>query len=891
MPHSPSSPIYLIDGSGYIFRAYYAIRSLSTAHGFPTNAIYGFTQMVWKLLKEVQPTHCAVVFDSKEPTFREAMYADYKANRAEPPDDLIPQFPYFRKVVEAMRLPQFELPGFEADDIIGTIATRMAAAGHEVVIITGDKDFMQLVGDRIRIIDTMKEKPIGIAEVRARFGVDPAQVVDVLGLAGDSTDNVPGIPGIGEKTAIKLVQQFGSLEAVLAHPEQVGGKLAEKIRAHAADARLAKKLVTIHTEVPVPDGLQALAYPGPSIDALRVLFKELEFTRLLQELAPQSNLDRTAYRCIRDAAALHALATEIRAAGVCAVDTETTGLDPMRAELVGISIAFAPGAAAYIPLLHTDPDIPVQLPLATVVDLLAPIFADATLRKYAQNAKFDMAILARHGLPIHGLVCDTMIASYVLNPAGAHGLDAMAQQFLDHTMIAFKSVMGTGKAAKKDFRAVAIAEATTYAAEDADATFRLAEQFLPMLRTEGLLPLFHEIEMPLTIVLLAMEMTGIKVDTQQLRALKHEFTGRLARLQAEIYAAAGESFNINSTKQLGAILFGKLQLPGGRRTKTGYSTDAEVLEELAPQHALPRLIVDYRTLAKLLSTYVDALMKLIHPVTGRIHTSFNQTVAETGRLSSSDPNLQNIPIRTEEGRRIRAAFVAERGHCLLSADYSQIELRLLAHMSGDPALCEAFARNEDVHAQTAASLFGVAAAHVTAAQRATGKTVNFAVVYGQTPYGLARGLGIDIDEAKAYIDRYFTQYEGVAIYHAKVLEAARRHGAVETLAKRRRYFPDINSQNANVRANAERMAFNTIFQGSAADLIKMAMIRIDRELRAAGLQTRMLLQVHDELVFEVPEAELARVQPLVTNAMEQIVPLRVPLTIDIGTGPDWAACG
>lgn len=886
-----SPPIYLIDGSGYIFRAYYAIRGLSTAHGFPTNAIYGFTQMIWKLLQDKQPTHLAVIFDSKEPSFREAIYADYKANRAAPPDDLVPQFPYFRKVVQAMRIPTFEMPGFEADDIIGTIATRLARQGHDIIIVTGDKDFMQLVGERIRIIDPMKAKEIGISEVRERFGVDPAHVTDVLGLAGDATDNVPGVPGVGEKTAIKLVQQFGTLEALLAAPEEVSGKLGERLRAHADDARLAKRLVTIHIDVPVAADFATLAFPGPNQHAMRELFKELEFTRLLQELTPQATLSRERYQLILDETPLARYVEQIRAAGLCAFDTETTALDPMRAALVGISLAVAPGDAVYIPLGHLYLGVPTQLTLETIRHHLGPLLADPAIRKYAQNAKFDMAILARHGLPVRGLVCDTMIASYVLNPAGAHGLDAMAQQFLDHTMIAYKTVVGTGKEAKKDFSEVPVEQACEYSAEDADVTLRLANTLEPMLAAEGLQSLFASIEMPLTLVLLDMENTGIKVDAARLKALKQEFSERLATLERDIYAAAGETFNINSTRQLGEILFGKLQLAGGRRTKTGYSTDAEVLAELAPRHPLPRLVLNYRTLAKLQSTYIDALGKLIHSLTGRIHTSFNQTVAATGRLSSSDPNLQNIPARTEEGQRIREAFVAENGNLLLSADYSQIELRILAHASHDARLCEAFARDEDVHAQTAAALFGVAPGQVTSQQRAVGKTINFAVVYGQTPYGLARTLGIDVEEARQYIENYFTRYEGVAAYHTQAIAAARERGYVETIAKRRRYFPDINSKNGSIRALAERMAFNTIFQGSAADIIKMAMIQIHARLQAERLQTKMLLQVHDELVFEAPERELDQVRPLVTMAMEEVVALHVPLKVDLGIGPNWAACG
>lgn len=887
---SSKPTIYLIDGSGYIFRAFYAIRPLSTSGGLPTNAIYGFTQMIWSFLQDVQPTHAAVVFDTKEPSFRKVLYPEYKANRAAPPEALVPQFPYFRQVVEGLNIPCFATPGFEADDVIGTLAVKMADLGHPVVIITGDKDFMQLVNDKITIWDTMKERRYDVDGVQKKLGVLPEQVIDTFALSGDTSDNVPGVSGVGPKTAVKLIQQWKTLEAVLANADTIKGKLGERLREQADQARLSKRLVTIHTEVPVPDTAKALEVHPLQREILRDLFKALEFGRLLQELTPQATLSQEAYHLVTTEASLQVLASEIIRTGRCAIDTETTGLDTRNARLVGLAIATTVGEGMYIPLTHDYPDVPPQLSLATVQSALARPFADPTIAKVFQNAKFDLPILSRFGLPVLGVACDTMLASYVLNPSGSHGLDAMAEQFLDHTTVKFKDVVTKGET----FASVPLDVASGYAAEDVDVTLRLAQRFLPALETEGLLPIFEEIEMPLLVVLMVMEQAGVQVNTEHLRVLGQEFGGRLATLEKAIYEAAGEAFNIASPKQLGDILFGKLQLPGGKRTKTGYSTNAEVLHDLAPRHPLPRLILAYRTLAKLQSTYVEALPKLVDPSTSRIHTDFNQTIAATGRLSSSNPNLQNIPIRTEEGRRIRAAFVARNGCALLAADYSQIELRILAHLSGDEVLCKAFNEDRDVHAETAASLFGVPESDVTKEQRGRAKTVNFGVIYGQTAYGLARQLQIDPAEARDYIERFFAYYPGVAAYRERVLETACKEGKVTTLFGRRRFLPELGSQNGMVRANAERMAFNTVIQGSAADIIKKAMIVIHRQLIHAAMASRMLLQVHDELIFEVPHTELDAMAAFVRTAMQGVVVppsgLRVPLKVDMAHGATWADC-
>ncbi len=892
--------IYLIDGSGYIFRAFYAIRHLTNAHGLPTNAVFGYTQMLRNFLKAGHAEHAAVVFDSKGPNFRHEMFPDYKANRSEPPDELIPQFPFFQPMAQALGLPIFSQSGMEADDIIATIATRMRAAGHDVVIITGDKDFMQLVDDHITLWDTMKEKTTDRAGVRARFGVDPAQVVDVQALAGDAVDNVKGVPGIGEKTAMKLIAEYGSLDAVLQHAPQIKGKVGEKLVAHAADAHLAKKLCTLKTDVVLAADLDDLRVRSPDVVQLRALCTELGFANLLQEFAPdaQATLNKNNYRLITTADDLQKLAARMREVGTWAIDTETIGLNPRHAALVGISVAVAAGEACYIPLAHCEPLFGMlldgQLSLAVVQEILGPVLADATQRAIVHHAKFDLPILARHGLPIATVEYDTMIAAYLLEPGSGIGLDALALRYLNHRMIAFAEVVNP-KTGRENFAMVPLDEACAYAAEDADATLQLAQILKPQLTAAGLDQVLRAIELPLVPILLAMETTGFLIDATLLKNLSTEFRERLRGIEQEIYVLAGAEFNIASPKQLGVILFDKLQLTARKRTKTGYSTSADVLETLAAEHPLPQRILDYRSLAKLLSTYIDALPTMIDATTMRVHTEFNQTNTATGRLSSSDPNLQNIPIRSAEGRMIRRAFIAPPDCVLLAADYSQIELRILAHLSGDERLCAAFGCERDVHAETAAEIFSVPLASVTSEQRAVGKTVNFGVVYGQTAYGLAGQLKIAPDVAKAYIERYFALYPAVAAYREAVLAAARESGVVHTLYGRRRVLTELQSPQLQVRANAERMAFNAVVQGTAADVIKLAMMAIDARLRTAGHATRMLLQVHDELIFEVPHADVERIQVLVQECMMQVAPptgtFRVPLNVSIGVGANWAACG
>ncbi|MBI2342879.1 MAG: DNA polymerase I [Deltaproteobacteria bacterium] len=911
------SPIYLIDGSGYIFRAFYAIRPLSTSHGLPTNALYGFTKMLLKLFRSVHPTHAAIVFDSKEPTFRHERAATYKANRAEPPDDLIVQFPYFRRMVAALNIPQFEMPGYEADDIIGTIATRMAAIGEEVVIITGDKDFMQLVTPHITLWDTMKDRRTDEIAVKERFGVIPRQVVDLQGLAGDAVDNVKGVPGIGEKTAAKLIAEWKTLDNLLEHRHEIPGKLGERLRAHREGALLARELCTIHCEVPIPNGKGLLAVQPPDLTALKALCRELEFVQLLAELTPAmmagppvpsadgdavtlpsagaSSREGVAspHQCVRTAGALEALAAHIRAAGRCALDTETIGLDPRHATLVGVSVATTPDVGYYIPVAHTAAVAPQQLPLPLIQRTLGPVLRDPAIRKLFHHAKFDLPILQRHGLSIVPPYDDTLLMAYLLDPGGSHGLDALAQRYCDHQMTSFTALVGKGRGAQT-FAEVPLDAATAYAGDDAAVTCRLGARLHEDLTRLGLDQLYATIELPLIHVLLSMEAAGIAIDVAMLDTLRGEFAERIAVLETTIYAEAGTTFNIASPQQLGSLLFETWQLPMRRRTKTGYSTSADVLEALARHHPLPGLVLQYRSLAKLRSTYIDALPTLIDRTTGRIHTTFNQTVAATGRLSSRDPNLQNIPIRSEEGRRIRAAFVASPEKVLLSADYSQIELRLLAHLSRDRRLMAAFADGRDVHAETAAGLFHIAVDQVMPAQRSIGKTVNFAVLYGQSPFGMSRILQIPPEEARQYIEHFWQLYPEVTSYRAAVLEEVRRCGAVTTLYGRRRPMPEIVNTRPNIRSEAERMAFNTVVQGTAADIIKQAMLTIAAALMRERFVAQLLLQIHDELLFEVPHAEVGRLTVLVRGHMEGVTPpqgtFAVPLVVDVHTGRRWAEC-
>ncbi|MBI3246939.1 MAG: DNA polymerase I [Deltaproteobacteria bacterium] len=891
---TPGRQIFLVDGQSYIYRAFYAVKELANSQGFPTNAIFGFANMLQRLREGYAPSHLAVVFDAKGKNFRHDLYPKYKIRRLAMPETMRPQIPRIKELIRAYRIPTIELAGYEADDILATLVTRWEREGDEVVLVSGDKDLMQLVSPHVTMLDTMKDERIGIEQVKLKFGVEPARVVEVQGLMGDATDDIPGIPGVGEKTAIKLINEWHDLENLLAHAVEIPGKLGEKIREHAELARVSKTLATLHRDVPIQVDLEDLARKDPDTEQLKALFREFEFRRFLAEIespwdTPQEGFPAPAqageYETVWTVQKLEQVVQAIRAAKSFCLDTETTSLDPLNAELVGVSLAIEEGKAWYIPVGHRGEEATPQLPLAHVVAVLRTLLEDPTLALIGQNAKYDVMVLEKYGLWPTNLTGDTMLASYVLNPSRRHNLNDLAWEHLQYRMVTYESVTEGGK---KNFAEVSITDATRYSGEDADLTLRLAHLLFPRVQEEGMGQLFVEVEVPLATVLARMELTGIRIDGNLLGELSVEFGAQRRRLEKEIHELAGEEFNISSPQQLQTILFDKLGLPRGKKTKTGSSTDSSVLEALAEQYPLPAKILAYRGFTKLQSTYVDALPKLLHPRTGRIHTSFNQTVTATGRLSSSNPNLQNIPVRSEEGRRIRAAFVPEPGWVLLSADYSQIELRLLAHLSQDPVLVESFQRGQDVHARTAAELFQTPLAAVSPDQRREAKTINFGIIYGMGALRLGRSLGIPFKTAQEYISQYFARYANIKAYMDSILVDAKACGYVTTLLGRRRYVPELQSKNAQLVAAAERMAINAPIQGTAADLIKIAMVAISRRLAQEKLQARMLLQVHDELLFEVEEASVAPVMVLVRECMENVMALRVPLKVDLGTGVNWA---
>ena len=885
---SKENTIYLIDGSSYIYRAYHAVRHLSTTQGLPTNATFGFTNMLLKLLSDRKPERMAMVFDARGPTFRHEIYEAYKANRPPMPEDLAVQIPYIKQVVAGMNIASLELAGYEADDIIGTLARAAEKKGFHVVMVTGDKDFKQLVSPATSIYDPMKDRTIDYAGLRKDFGLEPSQWVDAMGLSGDTSDNIPGVPGIGEKTAISLIKTFGSVDGIFKNLDKITRKkLRENLINFREQAILSRRLVTINTEVPLSVELASLRVSDPDVERLARLFKDLEFQRLQKQFPIKTDLSHKNYRAILDDEALKALIDELKQAGMFCLDIETTAKDPMQAQVVGISFACRPNEAAYIPLRHRYSGAPGQLDPDRTLASLKPLLEDPNLAKVGQNIKYDWIVLKRSGIDLQGVIFDTMVASYLLNPTRrAHNLEAIAAEYLDHKMISYKEVAG----GKKGFDEVPVQDAVPYACEDADITLMAYEVIEPKLQEGGFDSLFKELEMPLIPVLVDMELSGICVDGGRLEALSKEFERQLHETEDRIYAIAGERFNIQSHQQLGRILFEKLKLPIQKKTKkkTGYSTDVQVLTTLSFEHELPALVLQYRSLAKLKSTYADALVDLIHPETHRIHTSYNQTVTATGRLSSSDPNLQNIPVRTGEGRKIRAAFVPRKGQTMLSADYSQIELRLLAHYSEDPALVEAFEEGQDIHARTAAEVFELLPNMITPEMRRQAKVINFGIIYGMTPFRLSKELGISQKMAKIYIENYFRRYKGVKQFIEETIEEARKTGKVTTLLGRHRQLPDISSKNRTAREFAERTAVNTPLQGTAADLIKVAMIRIHRAFGEMRLETKMLLQVHDELVFEVPPRELTTVEKYVAEIMEGVYRLRVPLKVNVKTGRNWA---
>ncbi len=904
--------LFLIDGYALIYRSFFAMinRPLTTSRGENTSAAWGVTKFLLRILEEHEPDYLGVVLDAGT-SEREARYPAYKATREKMPDELNASIPRIRQILSAFRIPVLELPNHEADDVIGTLATKALDQGLETVIVSGDKDFYQLIQPGICLLNPGRGGPSGIEEewvdvrnASERLGVPPERVVDYLGLIGDSSDNIPGARGIGPKTALQLIEAYGAVEDVLAHADEVPNKRARQaLKEYADDVRLSKELVTIRRDLPIELDMEALAVKEPDRDRLREVFLELEFHSLVRDYAaPEPAAERVAaeYRLVETAAEAAELAERARRERRVSLDTEATSLDPIRADLVGMSLAFAPGEAYYLPFAHRRPG-ELELDDRRLFNLpplgspemrpLVAMLEDPAVAKVGQNLKYDLLVLRRAGVTLRGIAFDTMIASYVLDPGRReHGLDSLALQYLDHRTTTYEELCGKGKN-EIPFAEVALDRARDYACEDADIALRLERLFAEDLERYALTDLFRRIEMPLVQVLAEMEWAGIRIDPAFFEELSRRLTRELGLIEEDIYKEAGGEFNINSTPQLRTVLFEKLELPVVRRTKTGPSTDASVLEELAAQgHALPRLILEYRQLDKLKGTYVDALPLLVNPQTGRIHTSFNQTVAATGRLSSSDPNLQNIPIRTEIGAEIRKGFIPAEGCVFLAADYSQIELRILAHLSGDPAFVEAFRLGVDIHRQTAALVFDVLPDEVTPQMRAAAKTINFATIYGIGPFALAQRLDTSVAEARSFIEQYFRRFPGVRRYLDEQIAHAKEHGWVETLSGRRRYIPEIRSNNYSVRQFGERAATNAPVQGTAADIIKLAMIDIHRELAARNSPARMLLQVHDELVFEVPRDHVDETRALVTELMEGAFELSVPLEVATGVGENWYEC-
>lgn len=894
--------LLLVDGSSYLYRAFHALPDLRTSRGEPTGALRGFISMLRVLRQQFPADYQAVVFDAPGKTFRDDLYPDYKAHRPPMPEDLARQIAPIREAIDALGWPLLEIEGVEADDVIGTLARAAEKQGVRTVISSGDKDLAQLVNEHVLLVNTMSNERLDRAGVIAKFGVPPERIVDFLTLVGDSVDNVPGVDKVGPKTAAKWLQQYGSLDAIIAHAGQIEGKVGENLRRALPWLPTARALLTVRTDGELAQRvppLAALAVRAPDTARLRELYTRWEFRSFLRELNAQAPAAEppppaaeaapaSKYETVTTAAQLDAWLQRIEAAELTALDTETTALDPLAARLVGISLAVAPGQACYIPLAHRTADAGGQLPLAETLQKLRPWLESERHAKVGQHLKYDAHVLANHGIRLGGIAHDTLLQSYVLEAHRRHDLDDLAQRHLNRKTITYEEVCGKG-ASQIGFDEVPLARATAYAAEDAEVALALHQVLWPRIAADARLRyVYTEIEMPVSLVLFEMERHGVLIDRERLARQSAELAQRMAELEAKAHALAGERFNLGSPKQIGEILFEKLKLPVSKRTASGApSTDEEVLEKLALDYPLPKAILEYRTLAKLKSTYCDKLPASIDPRTGRVHTSYGQAVAITGRLASSEPNLQNIPIRTPEGRRIREAFIAPPGHRIVSVDYSQIELRIMAHLSGDEGLLAAFAAGEDIHRATAAEVFGVPAAEVTAEQRRYAKTINFGLIYGMSAFGLAANLGIDKETARNFIERYFSRYPGVKRYMDQTRELARRQGYVETVFGRRLWLPEINSPNGPRRAAAERAAINAPMQGTAADLIKLAMIAVARWLREEALQTKLIMQVHDELVFEVPQAEVARVRGEVPRLMCGVAQLRVPLAAEVGEGANW----
>ena len=894
-----SPPFVLVDGSSYLFRAYHALPPLTNSSGEATGATVGVVNMLRKLLADYQPSHIAVVFDAPGKTFRDDLYPDYKANRPEMPEDLREQIQPTLDIIRAMGLPLLIVDDVEADDVIGTLAREATEQGIDTLVSTGDKDMAQLVNRHVTLVNTMTDTVLDEQGVQGKFGVRPDQIVDFLALTGDSVDNIPGVPKCGPKTAAKWLGQFGTLDEVIARADDVQGKIGESLRASLDILPLSRILTRIKTDVGLGVGPQDLQPDEGDPAVLRKLYERLESRRLLASLddAPaEAAVSRAAsaeanYETILDGASLDHWLERLRSADLFSFDTETTSLDYMRARVVGVSFAVEPGAAAYLPLAHDYPGAPDQLDRDAVLAVLKPLLEDPRQHKVGQNLKYDMSVLANHDIELRGIAYDTMLESYVLNAGvGRHDMDSLAERHLNHRTIHFEDIAGKG-ARQLTFDQIPLEQAGPYAAEDADVTLRLHQAIWPQLEEEpSLRRVLTDIEVPLVSVLSRMERTGVRLDGKMLARQGAELAKRMHDLEQQAFAIAGRSFNIGSPKQIGQIFFEELQLPVIAKTPKGAPSTAEsVLQELAEQgHELPQVILQHRGLAKLKSTYTDKLPELVNPETGRLHTSYHQAVAATGRLSSSDPNLQNIPVRNDEGRRIRRAFVPEPGWRMLAADYSQIELRIMAHLSGDQGLLDAFAAGADIHRATAAEVFGADSPDaVSSEQRRSAKAINFGLIYGMSAFGLARQLGIERAAAQQYVDRYFQRYPGVRAFMEDTREQARKQGYVETLFGRRLYLPDINARNQQVRAGAERTAINAPMQGTAADIIKRAMLAIDAWIRDGQPSVRMLMQVHDELVFEVDAPMVEAAISEIRTLMEGAADLQVPLVVDVGVGDDW----
>ncbi len=922
-----NTPVILVDGSSYLYRAFHALPPLTNSKGKPTGAVKGVINMMRRMQKDYPQSTVVVVFDAKGKTFRDDLYADYKAQRPPMPDDLRLQIEPIHNIIQAMGLPMLIIDGVEADDVIGTLALQATAAQQPVIISTGDKDIAQLVNEHITLINTMTNTYLDRAGVIEKFGIPPELIIDYLALLGDKSDNIPGVPGVGEKTALRLLQGIGGLDAIYSRLDDVGTldfrgakTMAAKLEEHKALAYLSYQLATIKTDVEMPLHIGDLKNGTPDNDQLLALFQDMEFKSWVEEALAGSNGAAVAqpsaakatekdpekasqepaqpiekatlvkdYQTVLNEAHFADWLERLNTADLIAVDTETTSLDYMKAELVGVSVAVTPGQAAYIPFAHDYMGAPQQLSRDFVLEQLKPLLENPQINKVGQNLKYDMSVLAQHGINLQGIAFDTMLESYVLDSvATRHDMDSLALKYLNETTISFADVAGKG-AAQITFNQVALEQAGPYAAEDADITLRLHQALWPQLVAEPTLAtVFSDIELPLVPVLSRIERTGALIDSTLLFQQSQELAERLAELETEAWDLAGQQFNLASPKQLGEILFDKLGIPVLKKTEKGApSTKEEVLQELALDYPLPKVLLEHRGLAKLKSTYTDKLPVMINSTTGRIHTSYHQAGTATGRLSSSDPNLQNIPIRSAEGRRVRQAFIAAPGHKLVAADYSQIELRIMAHLSEDPSLLAAFKSGQDIHRATAAEVFGVATDEVTADQRRSAKAINFGLIYGMSAFGLARQLTIGRKQAADYIELYFARYPGVQNYMNTIRHTAAERGYVETIFGRRLYLPEINARNGMRRQAAERTAINAPMQGTAADIIKRAMVSVDDWLRQGTLKSRMIMQVHDELVLEVPESELQLIQAGLIQRMESAAELLVPLVVDVGVGDNW----